>query len=123
MAYQSFEDWRDSDDGPQYHEVYESDLRNAFNAGRGSREAALAFNEGTMFKVRHILYHNIGLSDQQITDVISVMQNEGILFRERAGYHAVTEKALMEVIDTYTLGMYRPSVIKLRNKIKELYNG
>jgi hypothetical protein len=44
MAYQSFEDWRDSDDGPRHHDLSEGDLHNAFDAGMelgAQKEAAL----------------------------------------------------------------------------------
>jgi hypothetical protein len=33
MAHQSFEDWRDSEDGPKHHDLHDSDLHNAFDAG------------------------------------------------------------------------------------------
>jgi hypothetical protein len=41
---------------------------------------------------------------------------------EKEATLAITEEAVLKVIDTYTLGMYRPRVVKLRNKIKELFN-
>jgi hypothetical protein len=34
----------------------------------------------------------------------------------------VTKNDVLKVIDTYTLGMYRPSVLRLRRKIEELFN-
>jgi len=80
-----------------------------------------AHDENTIIKVFSALCR-AGLSDQQVSDAITEMQNEGILFRERTNSRAVAEEAILKVIDTYTLGMYRPSVVRLRNKIKELYN-
>lgn len=44
MPYKSFEDWLDSEDGPHSHDLSESDLRNAFEAGMelgAAQEAAL----------------------------------------------------------------------------------
>lgn len=40
------------------------------------------YNEDTLFKVRGALL-GVGLREQQITNAINSMQNEGILFRER----------------------------------------
>jgi hypothetical protein len=33
MVHQNFEHWRNSEDGPHYHELTEDDLHNAFDAG------------------------------------------------------------------------------------------
>ena len=41
------------------------------------------FNEDTLFKVRDSLI-SYGLSDSDVTDCITHMQNKGILFREVA---------------------------------------
>lgn len=46
--------------------------------------------ENTLFKVRNALLR-VGLTEQQITDAINEMQNEGILFRERAAEKLVVE--------------------------------
>lgn len=57
------------------------------------------YDDHTLDKVRECLSLALGLDEQQSTDVISAMQNEGILFRERAedkeaasdGYHTFRE--------------------------------
>lgn len=71
--------------------------------------------EGTLIKVREALTHALGITGQQVTDTIAVMQNHGILFRERIespdaadisdGYHTMHElyghrRALSAVLAT-----------------------
>ena len=46
-------------------------------------ETPLTHDWDTMQKVYDALAM-VGLTDQQITDAVSIMQNAGILFRERA---------------------------------------
>lgn len=43
----------------------------------------LTYDEDTLFKVYDAL-REVGLNQQQVTDAVSLMQNAGILFRERA---------------------------------------
>lgn len=37
-------------------------------------------------------------------------------------YKKTTRERVLKVIDTYTLGMYRPSVLRLRRRIEQLFN-
>lgn len=41
------------------------------------------YDDKTIGKVREALTHALGITGQAVTDTISVMQNHGILFRER----------------------------------------
>lgn len=65
-------------EGEQRLRVQETYLRDAL----ACKEEHLTYGEGTLFKVRAGLRTVLG-SEQVITDCITGMQNEGLLFRER----------------------------------------
>lgn len=63
--------------------TYNGDVINNY----GEMPQELTYDEGTLFKVRKVLVNELAaihLNDQDLTDIITGFQNEGILFRERA---------------------------------------
>ncbi len=57
----------------------------ALNTRHEEQSEDLFHDEGTLMKVRHAFWEVLGntVRERQITDIISEMQNTGLLFRER----------------------------------------
>lgn len=104
--------------GKPYPHGYTADCRSDVQPATIRPNAPLipdvtGFNDQTLMKVREGLTHALGITGQQVTDTISVLQNHGILFREPIenkggasdGYHTFDElyehrRALTAVLAT-----------------------